>query len=66
MDGLKQAIVELSAIVKAEVSKRPTFDNVQKDILMRNSKLTAEKARLVKQLKLLNDGNDTAAKDKLA
>lgn len=44
MNGLQTAIQELAIAVKADVSSRPTFEEIQRDIIMRNGGLQGELA----------------------
>ena len=48
--GLENAIIDLNAKVKTEINKRPTFKQIENDLIVRSSKLEQEKM-LMKEVK---------------
>ena len=54
LQGLQSAIVELSTQVKADVLARPTFEQIQKEIILQSTKLSEEHTRLLNQVTRAN------------
>jgi hypothetical protein len=48
--GLEHAIIDLNAKVKTEMKRRPTFKQVEKDLIVRSRKLEKEKM-MIKEVK---------------